>query len=171
MVAPAVPEHPLEGPVIDGQHPLKKALRHGIEAAVALLPGRPQEAAAQHGGEGQGDEAGHQDGRHDGHRKFVEQPAQDAAHEKHRDEDRGQRQGHGEDGEADLPGARQGRLEGRLPHLHVPHDIFQHHDGVVHHEAHRQDQGHQGEVVQAVAQEIHDRRRCPRWTWAGPDWG
>ena len=82
MVAPLVPEHPVQGPVIKVEHPLKKALRQVIEAAVALLPGRPQKPAAQHGGEGQGDKAGHQDGRGDGHGEFVQQPAQDAAHER-----------------------------------------------------------------------------------------
>ena len=150
-----MPEHPGQGPVIEVEHPLKDALRQVVQAAVALLPGRPQKPAAQHGREGQGNKAGHQDGRGDGHREFVEQPPQDTAQEEHRDKHRRQGQGHGEDGEADLPGAVDGRLERRLSHLHVPDDIFQHHDGVVHHEPHAQDQGHEGQVVQAVVQQIH----------------
>ena len=145
------------------QHPLKDALGPVVQAAVALLPGRAQEPAAQHGGEGQRHKTGHQDGRSDGHREFVQQPAQDAAQKEHRDKHRGQGQGHGEDGEADLPGAVDGRCKRRLPHLHVPDDVFQHHDGIVHHKADAQDQGHEGEVVQAVIQQVHDRE--------GPDDG
>ena len=48
------------------------------------------------------------------------------------------------------------RLHRAFAHLHVADDVFQHDDGVVHHEADRQRQRHQREVVQAVAQEVHD---------------
>ncbi len=153
----AVRQAALQRPAIGGQHALEEPLGQRVDAAVVRLGRRLQEPAAQHGGEGQRDEAGDEDGRADRHGELVEQPADDSAHEEHRDEHRGQRQGHGDDGEADLPRPVQGRLERRFPHLHVAHDVLEHDDGVVHHEAHRERQGHEREVVQAVAQQIHDR--------------
>ena len=48
----------------------------------------------------------------------------------------------------------------RLAHLHVAHDVLEHHDGVVHHEADRQRERHQREVVEAVAEQLHDRERA-----------
>ena len=62
----------------------------------------PQEAAPQHGGQGERDEAGNQNGNRDGDGKLVQQAADDAAHEEDRDEDADQGDGHGDDGEADL---------------------------------------------------------------------
>ena len=58
----------------------------------------------------------------------------------------------------------------------VAGDVFDHHDGVVHHKARGDGEGHEGEVVQAVAAEIHDpegaderdRHRHPR-DEGGPD--
>ena len=40
--------------------------------------------------------------------------------------------------------------------LDVAGDVLQHHDGVVHHEARGDGQGHEREVVEAVAQQVHD---------------
>ena len=53
--------------------------------ALCFSLGGLQEAAAQHGRQAERDEAGDQDRDHDHHREFVKQPADDAAHEKHRE--------------------------------------------------------------------------------------
>ena len=59
-------------------------------------------------------------------------------------------------------GALEGRLERRVALLDVPGDVLDHDDGVVHDEAGGDGEGHEGEVVEAEAQEIHERRRCRR---------
>ena len=85
----------------------------------------------------------------------VEHPPHHAAHEQDRQEHRGQRQGDGDDGEADLARAADRRLQRRHALLDVAHDRFQHHDGVVHHQADRDGEAEQGDVVDAVAQRVH----------------
>ena len=88
----------------------------------------------------------------------MEQPAQNPAHEQHRDKHSGQRQGHGKDGEANFARAVQGGSQRRFSGFHVSDDVLQHHNGVVHHETHGQRQCHQREVIHAVAEQIHDRK-------------
>ena len=65
---------------------------------------------------GSRNEAGDQDRNDDGDGEFVQQPADDAAHEHDRDEHRRQRQGHGQDGEADLGRALERGLLAALRH-------------------------------------------------------
>ena len=48
----------------------------------------------------------------------------------------------------------------RLAHLHVAHDVLEHDDRVVHDEADRQRQRHQRQVVEAVAEQVHDGERA-----------
>jgi len=61
------------------------------------------------------------------------------------------------DGEADLLRAVERRLHARFAHLHVARDVLEHHDRVVDHETHAQRQRHQRQVVQAVAEDVHER--------------
>ena len=68
--------------------------------------------------------------------------------------------GHRDDGEADLARAVQRRLHAPLAHLHVADDVLEHHDGVVDDEAHGERQRHQREVVDRVAQHVHDHERA-----------
>src|SRR6185369_2421469 len=42
------------------------------------------------------------------------------------------------------------------PLLEIAHDVLDHHDGVVDHEADGDGEAHQGQIVEAVAQQIHD---------------
>ena len=51
------------------------------------------------------------------------------------------------------------RLHRRLAHLHVAHDVLEHHDRVVHDEPDRQGERHQRQVVEAVAELVHHRKR------------
>ena len=51
---------------------------------------------------------------------------------------------------------------GAVARLDVADDVLDHHDGVVHHEADRDRQRHQRQIVEAVAEQVHRRRRCRR---------
>src|SRR5262249_7868074 len=78
-------------------------------------------------------------------------------HQQDRDEHRHQRDAHRQHGEADLLGAGHGRLEHAGAALDVAHDVLDHDDRVVDDEAGGDRQRHQRQVVDAVADEIHDR--------------
>ena len=66
--------------------------------------------------------------------------------------------------------ALQRGLHRRLALLDVARDVLDHHDRVVDHEAGRDGQRHQAQVVQAVAQQVHQRRRCRSARSAPPGW-
>ena len=153
----AVPEHDLEGRIVDAPHPLEDSFRCRINAPVLLRRGWAQKTAAHHGRQAQGDETRNEDRNPDRDRELMEQPAKDSAHEEYRDKDRGEGKGHGQDGEAYLPGAMERRLDSAFAQLHVPDDVFQHHDGIVHNKADGERQRHQREIVHAVTEEIHCR--------------
>ena len=93
----------------------------------------------------------------------MQQTSDDPTHEQQRNKDSGQRQRHGENGETNLAGAIHGCLERPFTLLHVADDVLEHDDGVVHHESDGQGERHQGEIVEAVAQQVHHRK--------GPDDG
>ena len=59
----------------------------------------------------------------------------------------------------DLGRAVERRLQRRLAHVQVADDVLQHHDRVVHDEADRQRQGQQRQVVERVAEQVHDPER------------
>ncbi len=151
----AVIHHPGEAPLVQSQAALVDAFRDLVKPPMLHATRRTQEAAAQHRRQGQRYETGDEDRDADRHGEFVEQAANNATHEEHRDEHGRQRQGHRNDGEADLARAVERGLEPRFAHLHMTDDVLQHHDGVVHDEPHAQRQGHQRQVVQAVAQQVH----------------
>ena len=117
----------------------------------------PQKTAAQHRRQRQGDEARNQNSHRDGDRELMQQPAYNAAHEQHRNENGHQRDRHGDDREADFARRQHRRLHARLAHLHVADDILKHDDGIIHHESHRQREPHQREVVQTVPEQVHHR--------------
>src|SRR5262249_18100870 len=76
-----VAQHPLQAGSVNAQHPFEEALGHPIENPVFLVRERPQEPAAQHRREGHRNDARDQDGHADGDGEFLEEPAQNAAHE------------------------------------------------------------------------------------------
>ena len=98
------------------------------------------------------------DRHHDG--ELVEDAADHAAHQKHRDEHGDQRDRDRDDGEADLARALERRLEGLTAILlHVADDVLQHDDGVVDDQADRQRQPHQRDVVDGEAEQVHHAER------------
>ena len=151
-----MPEYEAEAVVVGAEQGLEAALKQVEQRAVIFRRPVAQEAAAQHRGERERNEAGDEDRNRDGHGKLVQQPAEHAAHEQHGDEHRGERQRHGENGEADLPRSVEGRLERALAHFEVAYDVFQHHNGVVHDKADRKRERHQRQVVHRVTEQVHD---------------
>ena len=150
-------QHPAQAPVIAGEDGLEDMLGAAAKAIGLLLALALEEERAHHRRQGQRDEGRDQHGDGDGHREFMEQPADDAAHEKQRDEDGDEGEGDGDDGEADLPRPFDGGLERAHPLLEIAHDVLDHHDRVVDDEADGDGEAHEGQIVEAIAQQIHDR--------------
>ena len=117
-----------------------------------------QIAAAEHGHERQADDPAYQHRRADGYGKLAEQTAHQAGEKEQGDENGHQRQGHGKNGETNLARAVSCCLHPAFAHLQVADNVFQHHDGVVDHKAHGQGQGHERHGVEAVTEQIHDRK-------------
>ena len=97
-----------------------------------------------------------EDGHREGHRKFTKQAPDHAAQQEDGNEDGHQRNGHRHDGERNFLGPAQGGLQRRHALLPVTADVLQHDDGIVHDESGRDRQRHQGEIVQTIAEQIHD---------------
>ena len=145
---PPILQHLFQCKLVQMQHSVEETLHGHEQASVMFGRRRFQKAAAEHGGQGQGNEAGDQNRHADGYGEFVQQTPHNPLHEQDRDEDRNQRYGHGKDGETYFPGTLESGLHGALPLFHVPDDILQHDNGVIHDKADRQGQGHHGDVVE-----------------------
>ena len=154
-----VAKRPLQRAIVTFQQTVKKSLHGRVHPPVFHSVLRAQEAAAKHGSQCQRDEARHQNRGHDHHGKFVQEPADDPTHEKHRNKDGYERHGHRKNREADFPRPFHRRVHHALAQLHVPHDVFEHHDRIVNDEANRKRQGHQRQIVDRVIQLIHHRKR------------
>ncbi len=155
---PAMLERQIQRAAIAGQHRVETALQRGGQpAAPGLVSNRigAEKARGQQGDQGQRHRRRHQHRQRHHHGEFVEQQANHALHEEDGDEDGHQRQRNRHDGEGDFTRAPQRRLHRRQALFDVTDDVFQHHDGVVHHQAHRQRDAQQRDIVQAVAQPIH----------------
>ena len=160
-----MPQDSPQAPVVALQHALEEALRSHVEPAVSLGCGRPHKPAAQHRRECERYKPGNQHSRGDGHRKFVQQAAENSSQKEHRNKHCRQRKRHGENSEADFLRAVERRLHHAFALFHVADNIFQHHDGVIHHEADRKRQSHEREVVHRIAQQVHDRERADDRHW------
>ena len=119
-----------------------------------------QQIGAEHRHEGQRNEGRDDDRGRQRNGEFVEQPADDLAHEEERDQHGDQRDGERNDGEADLRRALERRLQRCLALLDIARDVLDHHDGIVDDEAGRDRQRHQREIVEAEAEQIHDAERA-----------
>ena len=110
-----------------------------------------QQEAAQGRAQGQGVDRGkdHRNGHGDG--KLLVEPAGDATHDGHRDEDRHHHQGGGDDRRGHLFHGGLGGLFGRHPLFDFDLDRLHHHDGVVHDDTDGQHQAQQGQDVDGEA--------------------
>ena len=115
----------------------------------------------QHRIEREGDEHRNQHCRRDRHAELVEEAADDAAHETHRQEHRDDREGGGHHRQADFSRAFQrSRLVILVASMHLharmAHDVFPHHDRVVDQETDAQRQRHQRNHVDGEAEHVHE---------------
>ena len=90
----------------------------------------------------------------------MEQAADHVAHEQQRDQHRDQRHRQRDDGEADLLRALERRLVRAVAALEIAGDVLDHDDRVVDDEAGGDGQRHQRQIVEAEAEQVHDRRAC-----------
>ena len=151
----AVAQDHLQGAPIPGDDGIEDFLRPIVEAGLFGHRFVLEDARAHHGREGKGDERGDQDGDGQGDGELAEEPAHNVAHEEQRDKHRDERNGQGHDGEADLLAALEGGVHGAHPLLDEAGDVLDHDDGVVDDEAGGDGERHEGEVVEAVAQQVH----------------
>ena len=169
----AVAQDDLQRPVVAAQHAVEALLGDSGEArcSAAVLRRLLEEQAAEHRRQRHRDHAGDENRHADGDRELAEQTAEHAAHEEHGDEHRGERQRHRDDGEADFARADQRRGQRILAHLDVAVDVLQHHDRIVDDESDREDQRHHRQVVEAVAEHVHQREGADDREAAARGWG
>ena len=149
-------ENPLQRPAVKINHALENPLRPLEEPPARLLGFFAQKPGAHHRRERQRNDRGHEDGDGQGDSKLPEEPPHNVAHEQERNQYRHQRNRERDDGEPDLLRAFQGRLQRLVPLLDVADDVLNHDDGIVHHETGGNGQRHERQIVDAVAQQIHD---------------
>ena len=162
---PAAVHHPSQRALVPRQGALVHALRGVVKASVPLFLRRTEEAAAQHRRQRQRDESRDQDRDADRHGEFVEQAADDAAQEQDGNEYRGERQRHGQDRKPDLTRAVERRLQRLFSLLQMADNVLEHHDRIVHDKPDRQRERHERQVVEAVAHQIHHRKRADDREW------
>ena len=153
-------ENEVERVLVSAKDPLITALAPAIEAPVAALRFRNEKLRAHHRRGGQRNSEGDHDRGAEGHCKFAKQPADDSSHQQNGKENGDQRRAHREHGEADLARAAQRRVERTHPILEMTGDVLDHHDRVVDDEASGDREGHQREVVERVAEQVHDSERA-----------
>ena len=108
-----VRQDPVQAARVALLHPVKAPLQRPHDPGGRRF-GRLEEAAAQHGRQGQGQDHGHDHRGAEHQGELLHHLADDPAHEHQGREHRDQGDGDRQDGEADLTGAVQGGLQGRL---------------------------------------------------------
>ena len=119
---------------------------------------RLQESRAQHRRQRKAD----QQRNHDGERRRVSEArhelSNDAAHQRHRNEDDHQAERRRKHGEADVASTLDGRLHWTQTFLFgETENVFQNHNGVVDHDADHQHQRQHGDLIQREAHQAHQR--------------
>src|SRR6185312_3004026 len=129
-----------------------------VNPVVLLSFARCLEQVRAHAGSGgEGKRQGNDDGAGKRNRELAEEPSYDAAHHEDRNKYGDERGAHGENREADLLRTFEGGGKGRYSVFKMAGDVLHYHNGVVYHEAGGDGERHEGQVVQAVAQQIHNR--------------
>jgi len=119
-----------------------------------------KKASAHHGCGGERDDHGNSNGNGECDGKFAEEAANDPWEKQNRNKNGDERGAHGKNGKADFAGALHGGGERFHAGFNVARDVFDNDDGVVHDETRRDGKGHEGEIVEAVAAEIHHAERA-----------
>ncbi len=146
--------------IIQPERRCEHALAGPVQPAVLLFARVTEHISAHHRRRRQRDAQRNHDRDRQGHRKFAEQPPDNAAHQQDRHKDGDQREAHRQHRKPDLAGALQRRLHSRLARFHVPGDVLKNDDRVIDDEAGRDRQRHQRQVVEAVTDQIHDPERA-----------
>ncbi|MNF57847.1 hypothetical protein D3C84_393880 [compost metagenome] len=144
----------LQGPAQGAAVAPGQPLQQGFDWRGPGLGVRTQKVGAEHRGGGQRDDQRNRHRHRQGHHELLQQAADYAAHEQHRDEYREQGQGHGQHRETDLADAAQGCRQWPHALLQMACGVLHHDYGVVDHEAGGDDQRHQRQVVEAVAEQV-----------------
>ncbi len=162
-----MPEDKSQAPVIDVEGRDKDALGGAVEATGIELVRPLQEQRAHDRGQGQRDK-GRSDYRdRNGDGELAEKSSDDPAHEEQRNKNRDQRKRDRDDREADLAGTFEGGVERPVALLDVAHDVLDHDNGVIDDKADRYRQRHQRDVVETVADNVHDPECREQRQWHG----
>ena len=130
-----VSQHDVEAAAIAVQQRIEAPFDEAIEPAMLAVMLADQKTRAQHRRQRQRHDDGNRDRGDDGDGEFVEQAADDAAHQQQRNEDGDQRNADRQHGEADFARALDRRLQRRRASFEVAEDVLDDDDGVVDHEA------------------------------------
>ena len=147
-------QHEGEARFVHAKYPVEDAFARAVQSSVLLLGLEQLRAHHRCGGERNNQRDQDRDGQR--HRELAEQSPHDAAHQQDWDKHGDQRDADREDGEADLPRATQRRFHWTNPLFDIAGDIFNDHDRIIDDEAGRNRQGHEREVVETIAEQIHD---------------
>src|SRR5579863_86103 len=145
----------LQTAAIGGDDGVENLLRPVVEAGLFGVGLVLQDARTHHGSQREGNDRGDKDGDGEGNGELAEEAANDVAHEQQGDEHGDERDGERHDGEADLLAALESGAHRRIAFFNEARNVLDHDDGVVYDEAGGYGERHQGEVIEAVAQQVH----------------
>ena len=176
----AVRECQTQQPVVDAVHAVHQAFEapqyRPDQRQPARAFGRVAPHGRQHRVQREADEQRHQHGRRDGNAERIEELADDAAHERDRNEHRDDRQRRRQHRQPDLVGALARGGVVVLAQMDVPDDVLAHDDRIVDQQSDAKRQRHQRHVVQREAERVEkdegrdhrDRQREPGDDRAAP---
>ena len=149
-----------EEPAVARGDAVEKTLREPADKSLPGMPRGKEQPGTHHRCEGQRHDHRHEDRHREGDGELAEQPPHDPAHEEDGDEDGHERDADREHREADLAGPQKRRRHRAHPLLAVAGNVLENNDRVVDDESRRDREGHEGEVVEAVAEDVHRRERA-----------
>ena len=149
-------EHPQQAAFVTIEHAREKSLADDIPAVMLFLVVRFEQMRGHHRRRGERNDQRHEHRRRQRDRELAEQAADDSRHQQNRDEHRDQRDADRDDGETDAGGALDRGFERRHPLLAIARNVLDDDDRVVNHEAGANRQRHQRQIVEAVAEQVHD---------------
>ena len=156
---PAMTKHPFQRALVASHDPVEHVLG-GPERPAVLPLVVLQQTRRHHRRERQRDHGRDGDGDAERHRELAEETPDDPAHEQNRNEHGEERHRDRDDRESDLTSPFDGGVERLHPLLDEARDVLGDDDGVVDDEPRRDRERHERQVVEAVAEQIHDAERA-----------